>query len=113
MPPTQASTSGSSPAINDRVAATTVRQGERQGSDFADWLPIDAASGWLRTAGGVFPAEHLARAPEPVAARGVGALDAVGHVTILLAWAIGAFLVALQWFRWEPHTSGKAGGFVV
>jgi ABC-2 type transport system permease protein len=68
------------------------------------FLPVDAAPGWLRTAAAVFPVEHLARALENLWQPAASASPMQwGHLAVLLAWAAGAFLVALRWFRWQPH----------
>jgi ABC-2 type transport system permease protein len=96
--------------IPDADAAVAVAYGSVLPLSFVSdvFLPIDAAPDRLRTAGSVFPVEHLARSLQNLW-QPAGSAPPIQweHLTILLVWATGAFLVALRWFRWEPHATGE------
>lgn len=71
------------------------------------FLPTGGAPGWLSTAAAAFPVKHLADALESafVAVHGDAALSA-GDLLVMIAWAVGALVVTLLFFQWEPRPSG-------
>ena len=71
------------------------------------FLPAGGAPGWLSIAASVFPVKHLADALEDifVATPGHAALSGT-DLLIMVGWAIGALIVTLLFFEWEPRPAG-------
>jgi len=73
-------------------------------------VPGENSPGWLATLGNIFPLKHFAVAfsdafsPIEVAARG-GWLDQLhwGNYGVILLWMIGAVILAIRFFSWEPR----------
>jgi ABC-2 type transport system permease protein len=67
------------------------------------FIPMESTPPWLTAVANVFPLRHLALAVRtaftPFEA---GAGFEWTHVAIMAAWGIGAALVAMRYFRWEP-----------
>ena len=61
-------------------------------------VPVDQLGGPIGTISGLLPAAALAEALR--AALGTGG-DLGGSLAIVGAWALGALVVAVRWFRWE------------
>jgi ABC-2 type transport system permease protein len=72
------------------------------------FIPVKDLPAWLVDVGRVFPLAHLAeglqRSFSP-AASGTG-IDAT-NLAVLALWGIGALIVAVRRFRWEPMGSGS------
>ncbi len=70
-------------------------------SFFSDVFVVGGAPDWMGTVGSIFPLRHFVHA----LADAVRPAGVVGwtNVTVRSAWWIGASLVALRWFRWEPN----------
>jgi ABC-2 type transport system permease protein len=74
------------------------------------FYPMDAAPGWVNTAGAVFPVKHFALALETTfnpSHPGSGLQP--GHLAMLLLWAAAGVAVAVRRFQWEPRTGDAAG----
>ena len=56
---------------------------------------------WMRTVGGLFPLRHFQNA----LAEAWHAEPSIGwdHVAVQAGWGLAAAVVAVRWFRWEPH----------
>jgi ABC-2 type transport system permease protein len=71
------------------------------------FIPVKELPAWLVDLGRVFPLAHLAeglqRALSP-AASGTG-IDAT-NLAVLALWGVGALVVAIRSFRWEPLAAG-------
>jgi ABC-2 type transport system permease protein len=71
------------------------------------FIPVKELPAWLVDLGRVFPLAHLAeglqRALSP-AASGTG-IDAT-NLAVLALWGVGALVVAIRRFRWEPLAAG-------
>lgn len=64
---------------------------------------------WMERVGALFPLKHLqnalAAAWDPA-----GASVGADHLAVMLLWAVGAGLVALRRFRWEPPAAARTEG---
>jgi ABC-2 type transport system permease protein len=71
------------------------------------FIPSGGGPGWLTTAASILPVKHLADALESAFATPPGnATLNGGDLVVLAAWAAGAFIVSMLFFRWEPRPSG-------
>ncbi len=72
------------------------------------FISIDEMPPVLNAIGWAFPLRHSVHAA--VTATSGGALDAAfwGHLGVLVAWALGAALVAWRFFAWEPKRARNA-----
>jgi ABC-2 type transport system permease protein len=71
------------------------------------FIPSGGGPGWLTTAASILPVKHLADALERAFATPPGnATLNGGDLVVLAAWAAGAFIVSVLFFRWEPRPSG-------
>ena len=60
-----------------------------------------------------FPVRHLIQACQSVflpSPQVTGAGWEPGHLMVMLAWGVGATVVAARTFKWEPNTNGGDGG---
>jgi ABC-type multidrug transport system permease subunit len=70
-------------------------------SFFSDIFVIGDAPEWMGTVGSIFPLRHFVHAL-------AASLDPEGvsvpweNLAVMAVWLVGASLVALRWFRWEP-----------
>jgi ABC-type multidrug transport system permease subunit len=91
--------------IDSTTAVETVANGTVIALAFVSdvFMSSETMPAWLRTVGDVFPLKHFARgladAFDPFAT--AGALD-WRHLAVMGAWAVGASVVALLRFSWEP-----------
>lgn len=67
---------------------------------FSDVFIVGAPE-WMRTVGSFFPLQHLQNALVEAWSAG-GPTVSWQHVAVLLVWCVGATLVAVRTFRWEP-----------
>ncbi len=68
------------------------------------FIPLTNAPKWLGTVGNVFPVRHFAEAMHQVFnpfAPGRGFQG--GDLLVMAIWGLGALLVAVKFFRWEPN----------
>jgi ABC-2 type transport system permease protein len=69
------------------------------------FVPVDQLPGWLADVGRIFPLYHVAVGVQT--ALGVAGDTSLrgGDVAVLVAWALGAVIVAARGFRWEPRAA--------
>jgi len=71
------------------------------------FIPVADPPRWMEVLGGIFPLKHFVRgfhdAFSPVAGIGLR----WGSLLVMAAWGVGALLVALRSFGWEPRGSTK------
>ncbi len=71
---------------------------------FSDIFIVGAVPDWMATVGSLFPLRHFVHAL-------LAALEPAGtsiqwsDLAVMAAWLIGASVVAIRWFRWEPAVS--------
>jgi ABC-2 type transport system permease protein len=68
------------------------------------FIPLTNAPRWLGTVGNVFPVRHFAEAMHEVFnpfASGGGFRG--GDLIVIGIWGLGALLIAVRFFRWEPR----------
>jgi ABC-2 type transport system permease protein len=79
--------------------------------------PSDTAPGWISTVADIFPLKHFVVAfqdafnPVVVASRDSW-LDFFewGSLAVMTLWGVGAMVLALRWFTWEPRGGERQGG---
>jgi ABC-2 type transport system permease protein len=64
------------------------------------WFPLDNAPGWLVDVAHIFPLSHLVQSFSAAFTPGGGWEP--GHLAVLALWTVGALVVAVRRFRWEP-----------
>ena len=64
------------------------------------WFPLDSAPNWLVSVAHIFPLSHLVQSFSASFTPGGG--WELGHLAVLALWTVGALLVAVRRFRWEP-----------
>lgn len=71
----------------------------------------DALPRWLETVAWIFPLKHFASALvdtfDPFTQ---GAQFSWDHLAVMAAWGVAGALIALRFFRWEPHPAGRSAG---
>lgn len=68
------------------------------------FIPMDGAPAWLDTISRIFPVRHFADALMGIyAPTATGSGIAFGDLAVIVAWGVGAALVALRTFSWEPR----------
>jgi ABC-2 type transport system permease protein len=65
------------------------------------FVPISALPKALRTVAQILPLTYFVRPFRSIMLDGAGLTASGGDLLILLAWAVGAWLVAIKVFRWE------------
>ena len=69
----------------------------------------DALPRWLEVVAAIFPLKHFADAlVATFNPFNSGAQFGWDHLAVLTAWGAAGAVVALRFFRWEPHPSGRA-----
>ncbi len=71
------------------------------------FIPMSNPPRWMEIVGDVFPLKHFAVAfREPLA---VGSPTEIPWLSLLvmMAWGVGAFLIASRTFRWDPRERGS------
>lgn len=83
------------------------------------FIVTDEAPGWIAAVGNVFPLKHFVSAfgdafnptleGSGLAWSSSGGGYAVGlHLAVMIAWGVGAALIALRYFKWEPNPDRRA-----
>ena len=78
------------------------------------FIPLEDPAAWLTLVGDIFPLKHFVRAFGDAfnptlqgsgftwnAAEGEYAM--LAHLTVMAAWGLGAVILAVRYFRWEPQ----------
>lgn len=70
------------------------------------FVPLDQLPDWLAEIGRIFPVYHVAEGMQTALAQsGPNPLDA-SNLAVLAVWGIGATVIAIRSFRWEPQGNG-------
>jgi ABC-2 type transport system permease protein len=75
------------------------------------FIIVSAPPRWLATIGDILPLKHFVRAFQ--ASFSPTVTDAGfrwGHLAVLAAWGVGATLIALRFFSWDPKERGLGRG---
>ena len=69
------------------------------------FVPVDQLPGWLAEIGRIFPLYHVAVGVQTALGVAGDTSLRAGDVAVLVAWAVGAVIVAARGFRWEPRAA--------
>jgi ABC-2 type transport system permease protein len=69
------------------------------------FVPVDQLPPWLADVGRIFPLYHVAVGVQTALGAGGDTSLRGGDVAVLVAWALGAVIVAARGFRWEPRAA--------